>query len=73
MRQSLKKVKIWKKTHLNQNLVKILTENCCFFKKCFFDGLIALEEMHLKNPCKLHYQTLITLVVTQVKCEIFEG
>ena len=58
-----------KKILRSQNLAKILTENCCFLK--FFHGFsyIALEEIVFenleKNTCKLHYQTLITLVVTQ--------
>ena len=54
--------------HISQNLAKILTENCFFLivTLCFFQ--IALEETFKsleKKPGKLHYQTLIALVVTQ--------
>ena len=69
-----------KKNHISQNLAKILTENCCCCFVFIFSwfSYIAQEEKVFenleKNPFKLHYQTLIILVVTQqVKYEILEG
>ena len=41
-----------KETHISQNLAKIILEDTVF------------ENLE-KNPGKLHYQTLVTLVVTQ--------
>ena len=64
----------WKKNYISQNLGKILIEkNFLSFFPVFPE--IDLEDMILqnfeKNPGKLHYQTLITLVVIQyVKYEM---
>ena len=56
---------------ISHNVAKILTENCFFFFFKFFHGFseiglekIAFENLE-KNPSKLHYQTLIKLVVTK--------
>ena len=64
----------WEKNYISQNLGKILIEkNFLSFFPVFPE--IDLEDMILqnfeKNPGKLHYQTLITLVVIQyVKYEM---
>ena len=55
-----------KKSQKSENLAKVLTENY----RDFFHGFFQIAQAEKvfknfkKNPDKLHYQTLITLVVT---------